>query len=363
MSVQERNTAVVGEYVRLYCTFLKNGQMADPQLQPVVHIVENEYEQESSSSDSTADLSESSSESSERADGAFGPIYAQKETRGTWYVDWFIPAGTPTGLYYDIWTFQWTSNDEPEKRTFEIDVHTADNIINWVSPNVVHKIDDKAAYLLNDLENDFIYEAMHIPVYWEQALPRGDNKTFHLAYQNWQRNYRVLVRKNNEITLDGWYTDYNGILRFNNSLDPEDSIFVNYYFSYFSEEELLDFLLLGLKMMNSIPPASETYNSLNNAPSHWDAAILTYAGATALKRLVFGFNFQERAFVLAEDPAEQQRKIDNFKQMYSEYNEIFNKVSEDVKTKKLPNPGMAQIVVPEYTLPGGRSRWFRYLYK
>ena len=363
MAIQTRQTALVGEYVRLYCTFLKNGQLADPEMQPVVYILENEYYQESESSDSTDDISDSSSESTARVEGPLGPLYAQKETRGTWYVDWFIPAGTVAGLYYDRWTFQWDNNSEPETRIFEIDVQQSDEFINWVSPSVVHKVQDKTARLINDLKNDFIYEAQHIPVYWEQGLPRGDRKTFHFAYKNWNRDFRVLVRKNNALSLTGWYADYDGLLRFQNTLDPEDSVFTNYYFSYFSDEELLDFLLLGLKMMNSVPPASETYHSLNNAPHHWDAAILLHAGATAMRRLVFGFNFQERAFVLAESPDEQQRKIENFKQLYQEYDETFKEVAANTKTKRLPNPGMAQIVVPEYTLPGGRSRWFRYLYK
>ena len=35
-----------------------------------------------------------------------------------------------------------------------------------------------------------------------------------------------------------------------------------------------------------------------------------------------------------------------------------------VEQKKLgPYPSSKLIVTPEYTLPGGRSRWFRYLFK
>ena len=49
------------------------------------------------------------------------------------------------------------------------------------------------------------------------------------------------------------------------------------------------------------------------------------------------------------------------KDLYATYTELWAEFAKNVKTLKLP--GSAIYVTPEYTLPGGRSRWFRYLYK
>ena len=128
-------------------------------------------------------------------------------------------------------------------------------------------------------------------------------------------------------------------------------------------EEVLAFLDLGLKMMNSTPPASISYSTLVNMPTEWDAPVLLYAAITALKRLIFGLNWQEKAIIFGrpDDFDRTQRAIDNFKALYTDYNSLWLEIKKDAKTRKLY--GMAQYVTPEYTLPGGRSRWFRYLYK
>ena len=91
-----------------------------------------------------------------------------------------------------------------------------------------------------------------------------------------------------------------------------------------------------------------------------EAAIVVSA-IKAIQRLVFGLNFQERALIFAEKPENVQAAINNFKALYADYNTLWIEVKKEVKTLKLPSIG--QISVPEYTLPGGRSRWFRYLYK
>lgn len=357
-----------GEYVRLYCTFLNNGLLADP-WQPKVFITDNEYYQESSSSSTVSTSSSGESSSTERTafssessePGQFGPFWAVRETTGIWYVDFFVPNSMATGTHYDMWEFQWSDTEPVQQLCFEFTVHAADSYINWVSPAMAMRIGPRTAALMNDLENCFIFEAQHIPVYWEQGYPRADRRTLNFAYGNWDKNYRVMLRKNQKLLDTGWFADYNGLVRVDQALDPEDFIEAHYYFHYFSQEELLDFLNFGLKMMNSLPPASTYYTSLEGADRTWDAGILLCAAVLALRRLVFGFNFQERAFVLAETGTEQQRKIENFKALYTEYSQLWAETGKNVKTKRLA--GMSQIVTPEYTLPGGRSRWFRYLYK
>jgi len=499
MSIQTRTTAIQNEIVRLYARFEQDGQLANPAGQPLVEIIDT--------------------------DGVtvLATVNATLENTGIFYADWYVPANLPLGDYYDRWTFQQSATSGASELTHIFSVHGLDSYINFITPAISQQISDRAAQLMIELSNDFIYEAMHIPVYWEQGMriqqentekrikdyyyftldsdryhvekdavyfnngqrftvfdtlvpiqsssssssesegnvsssssssssmdsssssstrssstsstssesichvssssssepvtttttttpyeyqttltcvgtgaPESsgvlmkvsgegpDNiiytgfttrrskfsTTYNLAYQNWNMEPRPIVRVNNRIVDDGWHADYNGNLYFDSVMAPEDSINVRYNFAYFSDEEILSFLRLGLQMMNSTPPASTTYRDVTTMPFEWNAPVLLYAAITALKRLIFGLNFQEKMVIFAEPQAgaggasnadAAGKAINNFQSLYQDYNNVWVEIRQDAKSKKLP--GVAQYVTPEYTLPGGRSRWFRYLYK
>jgi len=503
MSVQTRTTAIQNEVVRLYCTFEYNGRLSNPASQPLVEILDT--------------------------DGVtvLDTISAQNEHTGIYYADWYVPANLPLGNYYDRWTFQWTATSSVTEQIMVFNVYSLESYINFISPSITHATDNRVVQLMKDLSNDFIYEAMHIPVYWEQAMriqqenqakrvkqyyyfvldadtynidagavyfnngqrftvwetirpyyssssssnsssssdsaanisqssassssssidsssssslsSQSSSSTssfdsssssssssrystssssypvtttttttpwiyrpilvcvgtgnplssgvltkisgvgpntvsfvswtsktsrfstvYNLAYNNWNKDPRPIVRVNNQITDDGWWVDWNGRVYFDGLMAPEDSINACYNFSYFSEEEILAFLDLGLQIMNSQPPASVLHGSLTTMPVEWNAPVLLYAAITALKRLIFGLNFQEKMIIFGE-PESARQAIASFQQLYQEYQTLWNEVAKNAKTRKLY--GMAQYVTPEYTLPGGRSRWFRYLYK
>lgn len=497
MSIQTRTTALQNEIVRLYFKFEKDGSLANPAGQPLVEIID---------SDGVTVLA---------------TLNAHIESTGIFYADWYVPANLPLGNYYDKWTYQWDSSSAIKESVMTFNVHSLDTYINFISPGISHNVSNRVVQMSLDLANDFIYEAQHIPVYWEQAMriqqenqhkrvttyyyftldcdgysakegavyfnnnqkftvfqdlvplnsssssssesegnystsssstslsssssidsssssssyssvssstssesvnnvssssssgrrtttttttawtykpiltavgtgepnPSGmltkvsgtgpdtiyydsfDKKVskfstvYSLAYNNWNKEPRPIVRINNRIVDDGWFTDYNGMIYLDGIMAPEDSINVRYNFSYFSQEEILAFLRLGLKMMNTVPPASVTYSNLRTMPSEWDAAVLLYAAVTALRRLIFGINWQEK-FVIFRRPdnlAAANDVIGHFNSLLQEYNSLWLEVKKDVKTRKLPPT--SQYVTPEYTLPGGRSRWFRYLFK
>jgi len=183
---------------------------------------------------------------------------------------------------------------------------------------------------------------------------------YNFAFRTWLKDPRPVIRVNNRIIDDGWYADYNGNIYFDRLMAPEDSVSAKYKFAYFSDEEMLGFLDFGLQMMNSMPPASTTYNNLLSMPVEWNAPVLLYAAILALKRLIFGLSFQEQRIVYGR-PEDAQAAMTAFQGLYADYFTIWQEQAKNAKTKKLP--GIAQYVTPEYTLPGGRSRWFRYLYK
>jgi len=442
-----------------------------------------------------------------------GQVPATAEHTGIYYADWYVPATLPLGQYYDRWTYQWVSTGSVQEDVNVFTVHSLDNYINFISGGVAYDVSSRVLQLINDLTNEFIFEAQHIPIYFEQGMRiqqenqqkrrkeyyyfaiNGDryhvaedsvyfnnsqrftvvqslvplysssssssesegntssstsssssidssssssssqsssssissesilntsssstsgatpttttttttwgytpvlttvgtgnplatgtlakisgvgpvslpylgvqkkesrfSTIYSLAYQNWNRDPRPIVRVNNTIMDDGWYSDYNGKIYMDGLMAPEDSINVAYNFSYFSPEEIMSFLDIGLKMMNATEPSSETYSTLVNMPSVWDAGVLLYAAVTALKRLIFGLNFQEKMIIFGE-PEAAARAIAVFQGLYTDYLALWKEKAIEIK-KRLP--GIAQFVAPEYTLPGGRSRWFRYLYK
>ena len=146
MSIQTRTTAVQNEIVRLYCRFINDGLLTDPMTQPVVEILDT---------DGVTSLKS---------------VMAERESQGVFYVEWFVPANLPLGQYYDRWNFQWSANTCVEELTMLFEVHSLENYINFLSTGISYKTSGRAIQLMSDLANDFIYEAMHIPVYWEQGM-------------------------------------------------------------------------------------------------------------------------------------------------------------------------------------------------
>jgi len=458
MAVQTRTTALQNEIVRLYFYFQRDGLLSNPDGQPSVDILD--------------------------ADGVtvLDSLSPQRENEGIYFVDYYVPENLPLGNYYDRWTYQWYNVTGAVETTNIFSVHTLDTYVNFISDASDSSVSDRMRQLMMDLSNEFIYEAMHIPVYYEQGMrvqqedqqrriknyyyfnittecswanegsvyfqastgqrftvfqdmddtctssssesldnssssdsssstssdsssssedadytpqvtltcvgqrdPSAsgtltrvsgegsdvltyksfEKKTsrfstvYSFAYPEWNQEPKPIVKVNNRIVDDGWHVDYNGRIYFDTLMTPEDSVNVAYNFAYFSEEEIMSFLRGGLQMMNSTPPASWRYREIVSAPWNWDAGILLYAAILALKRLLFGLNFQEKR-VIYGNPDQIQFAMTNFQDLYKQYYELWNEVREDIK-KQLPAIG--QFVTPEYTLPGGRSRWFRYLYK
>ena len=476
MAIQNRTNALQNEIVRLYCDFFNEGRLANPASQPLVEILD--------------------------ADGVnvLATLSPTIEFTGRFYADWFIPANLPLGTYYDRWTFQWQNTGGVKELTFTFEVFSLDSYINFISPANSHFYPSRVYQLMQDLSNEFIYEAMHIPVYFEQGMKiqqdnqqkrikgyyyftldsdsynvsedavyfhnsqrytvtqsltpyysssssessesiysvssvsdslsssslssqsssssesEGNSSTstssaeivttttttewgykpiltcagtgyplssgvlskikgsgpdtitftsytakisrfstiYSVAYPNWNKDPRPLVRINTRLVDDGWTTDWNGKIYFDGLMAPEDNINIAYNFRYFSEEEILSFLQLGLQMMNTTPPASTAYNSLSSMPFVWNAPVVLYAAITALKRLIFGLNFQEKYVIFSrpDSPESTDKVIQNFKDLLTSYTEIWNETKKNVKTLKLPSIAMA--VTPEYTLPGGR---------
>lgn len=142
------------------------------------------------------------------------------------------------------------------------------------------------------------------------------------------------------------------------AIESYDSIYASYWVRMFSYSQLNDALYLALQAINSMPGVTK-YQSVGLAPFYYDAALITGATYYLLRSLVVQLKNREFRLLIA-DP---------------DYNDIFSQIREDAKMykedfdkflEKLPlarYPTTRTIVTPEYMLPGGRSRFFRAMFK
>jgi hypothetical protein len=214
--------------------------------------------------------------------------------------------------------------------------------------------------MITALSQDFIYEVQHIPLYWEQLNRTEDAAKLNAAYGNWNEDPKPVVRINGLLTPGGWIADYaGGNIFFATPPSEGDDITVSYNFAYFSQADLAGFLKEGLRAMNAVPPASYTYNSIQQIPRNWEYGVLLVGAIHALRRIILGLTLQEKSIIFGEDREKADAAYQKFQTLYQDYNTLWLEISKDIK-RTLPMIGVN--VMPEYTLPGGRARWFRYLY-
>lgn len=203
-----------------------------------------------------------------------------------------------------------------------------------------------------------IRPAMNIPVYFEQGRPSADNSTFKFTFPRWNQSAGVRIYRNQEIVENGFSSDYfRGTISFDQALTTYDVVNADYNFRWFSDDQLYRFLANALAKFNFFPPRS--YYSLASFPPDLVPAVLYGAAADAIREMMLSLAFQEPQMVFggAEKAQNLISSLDSLKKNYEE------SVKQMLDAKKLgPYPKTKAVVVPEYTLPGGRSRWFRYIF-
>ena len=93
-------------------------------------------------------------------------------------------------------------------------------------------------------------------------------------------------------------------------------------------------------------------------PTQMFGVIMQGAAALAIQKLLMCWSIQQVRKIFGDkDAAAVQANWQSLKQNYEEQ---FKELRAQAKISRYPTP--AAVVAPEYTLPGGRSRWFRYLF-
>ena len=280
---------------------------------------------------------------------------------GYYIYDWPIPNEQPIGEYNVLVTsiiggIPRTINDKLNVVKKETEAYLVGSELPYVMSQ--RKID-----LIGGLFY-FIREAQEIPIRDEPArrVSEGSN-IFNVTFGRWNQSALPEIRRNKSIVNTSLYSvDYNGKIEFSTTITPADNIEVSYNFQWFDMSELAEYIYLATQEINFTAPG--TSYSVDQSPPMWDPAIIYGAAASALRRLIFGLAWQQPQLVYGMSSLQREGLTaakDVFQSLLTSYAELFAEYKKQVKRARWPHG--ASIVVPEYTLPGGRSRWFRYLYK
>jgi len=273
----------------------------------------------------------------------------EKIQSGYYVFEWEMDADVDAGVYSITWSY--TDENDDDFTSLQEIVVSDDG-------------DDSSIYSgrINDLRvalEFHIRAAMNIPVYQEQSKPSINNRSYNFTFPRWNQTAGVRVYRNQELINEGFEINYfKGSVMFDSALTDFDVVNVDYNFRWFDDAQLIRFLQNALDTLNFYTPASRY--TLIGVPMRYVAGVLYGAARDALRELMMSLAFQEPQQVFGGQE-KASALVSNLDTLKKNYEEDFNKMLDAKKFG--PYIGLTRVVVtPEYTLPGGRSRYFRYLF-
>tara|TARA_Y100000034_G_scaffold134631_1_gene203642 strand:+ start:1900 stop:2895 length:996 start_codon:yes stop_codon:yes gene_type:complete len=272
----------------------------------------------------------------------------EKVVDGFYILDWVVDAVQAAGKYIVTWDYTVDSVDYEEIQNLVVAADATDTA--FYSSRIV---DFRMAL------EDHLGEVQKIPVMDEEGRPNNARTEYSFSFKRWNPMGGVRIYRNQELVTSGVEVDYtNGKVVFDSPLLRQEAVNVYYRFKWFGDMELDRFLSNGVHAVNAVPPAS-TY-SLATVPDEQIATVLYGATKDALRRLMIDLQYQVPQQVYG-GPEDAQRAFSNFETLKQNYEKDWEFLLEKKKFGTWPR--LRIVAVPEYTLPGGRSRWFRYLFK
>jgi hypothetical protein len=270
---------------------------------------------------------------------------------GYYVHSWEIASDQTIGTYNVTWTYIVGVEEKTELQTVVVVESQSNAVPSGFYTERLIQMREALEYHLSC--------AQTIPVYFEQAKPSRDNATYQFTFPDWNQSAGVKIYRNEVIINADAEVDYfKGTVTFDTEVLPQETGNADYNFKWFSEDELTRFLVNALQAMNTYAP--HTGYTLDTVPDRFFPSVLYGAAKDALRHLMFCVNFQQPAQVFG-GPDQAAKAFANFETLKQNYEKEVEKLLEQ---KKLgPYPKSRMVVTPEFTLPGGRSRWFRYLFK
>lgn len=278
----------------------------------------------------------------------------ERFTDGGYVFDWKTERDADVGKYTLVWQYTVDGVQRYEEKVFVISTAAVGSSASSFYSGVIYDIRHSLSLM--------ICCAQKIPVYFQQAQPSMDRRTYRFTKGQWNRFAGTRIYRNKKLIADGFEINYKlGSVTFDNPLTEHDSVFADYNFRWFSDEQLDRFLSNAIHLINFYPPQSSlSLAEIATSDQKYIAPVLYGAAVDALRELMMCLNWREPAefFGGPETAKDVFGQMDTLKKNYEE---TLNKILE--QKKNFPYAGLTRsVVTPEYTLPGGRSRWFRYLF-
>lgn len=231
---------------------------------------------------------------------------------------------------------------------------------------------------------------LNVPIYDEEIIFSGDRTRASVAFPYWNffprpelritgfsedgnRDPMITLSENSPIykTKNGannypaglkFKTDYMGNIFFLDASDAPtqvhqyDTILASYSIKLFTGSHMNHALHMALQSVNS-QPGSSKYSTVTSAPYYYEPALIIGASYYLLRSLLTSLTQRQKRLLL-EDP--DAKIIDDLRNTTTMYKEEFEKMLEKLPIARLPNT--RTITVPEYNMPGGRSRFFRFAF-
>lgn len=263
---------------------------------------------------------------------------------------WDIPSTATTGKYTVRLTYTVETLDGPETQ-----VNTQNFVVvTSGSGFIAYKILATRAFL-----ESLIGYTQRIPV-WHEIVRFNKARTMgKLSFPRWNQSAGAEIYVNGDLQESGYTVNYvNGTVAFNYALSKEDEVLACYNFRWFTDQELDDFVEQGINTVNIWAP--QTTYSIASVPDMWIITSEYMAATMALRRWMMDVQFQEPAKIFGG--LDRSKEVfSNFDTLKKNYEEMAVKMLD--KKKYFSYVGLTKtITVPEYSLPGGRSRWFRYIF-
>jgi len=272
-----------------------------------------------------------------------------KVTKGIYVFEWAIDKNQSPGQYVATWTYVVNGQTYTEKQQIVV-----------VAKGRNHSMYNSIKNYYREALTNKIACAQKIPVYREQASRTDEPNKVHFTFPRWNQVIGTKIYRNeNTVLTKGVSINYlDGVVEFDDGVVTHyDTISASYNFRWFTDEQLDGFIQESIDAYNHTTPFS--HYDITTLPLRSSYPVITKAAVDAIRELIFCLMFQEpqQVFGGAEMAQQVRGDLETLKRNYE----------EDVKyffdQKKLgPYPSMVLVSIPEYTLPGGRSRWFRSMF-
>lgn len=275
----------------------------------------------------------------------------EKIIQGFYIYDWQIDSDEDVGPYTATWTYEIDGTEYTVTQGILV-IADEDNAV------VPSPYSERIAAIRASLDYH-LGKVQSIPVYGEQGNICDDNRTVKFTFPRWNQNHQTRIYRNGKVVTSGITINYfKGEVVFDEPLHEKfDTVNADYNFRWFSDEELDRFLSNGIHLWNAHPPHRN--RTLTTLEEKYIPAVLYGAAIDALRRIILDLQIQEPKEVFG-GPEMAEKAANAFETLKKNYEGTWKMLIE--AKAKGPYKGLTRIIsVPEYTLPGGRSRWFRYM--